>query len=170
VEILETDRLSLRRLIVEDAGFILRLVNEPSWLRFIGDKGVRTLEDARNYILNGPMESYERRGFGLYMTELKGQGIPIGMCGLIKRDALEDVDLGFAYLPEFWRRGLGYEAASAVIAYAGATLGLERLLAITSPDNDGSIGLLEKLGFRYVRMVRLTEESPEARLFSRDLV
>ena len=80
------------------------------------------------------------------------------------------MDLGFAYLPEFWRRGFGYEAASAVIAYGRATIGLERLLAITSPDNDGSIGLLGKLGFRYVRMVRLTEESPEARLFSRDLV
>jgi RimJ/RimL family protein N-acetyltransferase len=169
VKILETDRLILRRLDVEDAGFILALVNEPSWLRFIGDKGVRSLEDARNYIRKGPMDSYERFGFGLYLTELKGETIPIGMCGLLKRESLNDVDLGFAFLPQFWRRGFGYESASAVIAYGKTSLGLKRLVALTAPDNESSIGLLEKLGFTYVRMVKLSEESPESRLFSRDL-
>src|SRR5688572_10804905 len=93
---LTTDRLILRELTLDDAEFILGLVNEPSWLRFIGDRGVRTLDDARAYISNGPMKSYERNGFGLYLTALKGAGTPIGMCGLIKRDGLDDVDVGFA--------------------------------------------------------------------------
>ena len=169
VQILETDRLTLRRLTVDDAAFILRLVDSASWLRFIGDKGVKTLEDARNYIVKGPVESDSALGFGLYIDGAERAGDLIGMCGLIKREALEDVDLGFAYFPEFWRQGFGYEAATGVIAHARATLGLERLLAITSPDNVGSIGLLEKLGFGYLRMVRLAEESPEVRLFSRSL-
>jgi RimJ/RimL family protein N-acetyltransferase len=169
VKILETERLILRRLSIEDAAFILALVNEPSWLRFIGDKGVRTIEDARNYILKGPVESYERFGFGLYLTELKGEATPIGICGLLKRESLNDVDLGFAFLPQFWRQGFAYESASAVMAYGKTALGLTRLVALTSPDNDGSIGLLEKLGFTYVQMVRLSEGSPRSRLFSRDL-
>lgn len=165
MKVLETDRLSLRWLRADDAEFILELLNDPSFLRFIGDKGVRTLADARDYILNGPVEMYARLGFGLYLTELKEGGVPIGVCGLIKRDGLDDVDIGFALLPRFWSKGYAYEAASAVMAYGKDALGLERIVAITSPDNHASGRLLEKLGLRFERMVRLSEDAEEVRLF-----
>jgi RimJ/RimL family protein N-acetyltransferase len=164
--VLETDRLRLRRLTPEDAAFILRLVNEPSWLRFIGDRGVRSLEDARGYILKGPVESYERFGFGLYLTELKDSGIPIGMCGLIKRETLPDVDVGYAFFPEFWGKGYASEAASAVLDYGRSAFGLTRILAIVTPENHGSIRVLEKLGLRFQEMVKLSEEEPELALFA----
>jgi RimJ/RimL family protein N-acetyltransferase len=164
LKVLETDRLILRWLSLEDAEFILQLVNEPSWLRFIGDKGVRTLDDARSYILQGPVEMYSRLGFGLYLVELKEEGLPIGMCGLIKRDSLKDVDIGFAFLPAYWNKGYAYEAAFAVMAYA-KELGLNRIVAITSPDNDSSVKLLEKLGLRFEKMLKLTTGSEEVKLF-----
>ncbi len=105
MRILETDRLVLRRLAVEDAEFIFDLLNQPSFLQFIGDKGVRTIDDARNYILTGPITSYERFGFGLYLTELKPAQAPIGICGLLQRETLDDVDVGFAFLPQYWKQG-----------------------------------------------------------------
>lgn len=166
MKILETDRLILRRLSVDDSEFILELLNDPSWLRFIGDKGVRTLDDARDYILKGPIEMYERFGFGLYLTELKSEGVPVGLCGLLKRDSLEDVDVGFAFLPQFRAKGFGYEAASAVLAYGKNVLGLGRIVAITSPDNDVSARLLEKLGLRFEKMVKLSGDDHEVRLFT----
>jgi RimJ/RimL family protein N-acetyltransferase len=169
LKILETDRLILRRLSTEDAEFILRLLNEPSWLRFIGNKGVRTVEDARAYILKGPVEMYSRLGFGLYLVELKEEGSSIGICGLIKRDSLEDVDLGFAFLPKYWGRGYAYEAASAVMTYGGNVIGLKRIVAITSVDNDSSARLLEKLGLRFEGMVKLSNDSEEVKLFGRDV-
>lgn len=165
MQVLETDRLIVRWLTPEDAEFILRLLNEPSWIRFIGDKGVRTLEDARGYILNGPVEMYSRLGFGLYLVELKEGHAPIGICGLIKRDSLEDVDIGFAFLPQYWGRGYAYEAASAVMTYGVETLGLKRIVAITSVDNDSSARLLEKLGLRFERMLKLSGDSEEVKLF-----
>lgn len=165
--VLETTRLVLRRLRASDAEFILRLVNEPSWLEFIGDKGVRNLEDARDYILNGPVKMYERFGFGLYLTELKTNGVPIGMCGLIKRDTLQDVDIGFAFLPEFWGRGYAYEAASAVLDHGRRTFGLKRIVAITAPGNDSSIRLLEKMSLRFERMLELSPNDP-VKLYARD--
>ncbi|MGE0129521.1 MAG: GNAT family N-acetyltransferase [Blastocatellales bacterium] len=167
-KVIETDRLTLRRLTTDDAQFILKLLNEPSFLRFIGDKGVRTLADARDYILNGPVAMYSRLGFGLYLTELKDDGAPIGICGLIKRDALEDVDIGFAFLPKFWAKGYAYEAASAVMAYGKDVLGLKRIVAITTPDNHASGKLLEKLGLQFERMARLSEGAEEVRLFASD--
>lgn len=169
MKVLETDRLTLRHLSTNDAEFILELLNEPSFLRFIGDKGVRTLADARDYILNGPVAMYNRLGFGLYLTELKEDGAPIGICGLIKRDALEDVDIGFAFLPKFWAKGYAYEAASAVMAYGKDILGLKRIVAITSPDNDASGKLLEKLGMRFERIIRLSEGAEEVRLFASEV-
>ena len=169
MKVLETDRLILRWLSTDDAEFILELLNEPSFLQYIGDKGVRTLEDARNYILNGPVEMYHRLGFGLYLTELKGSGVPLGMCGLIKRDGLEDVDIGFAFLPRFWAKGYAYESAAAVLAYGKDVLGLKRIVAITSPDNQASGRLLEKLGLRFERMTRLSENAEEVRLFGADV-
>jgi len=167
--VVETERLALRRLEVGDAEFILGLLNDPSFLRFIGDKGVRTLEDARRYISEGPIASYERFGFGLYLTELRDDGASIGICGLLKRDSLEDVDVGFAFLPPFWSKGYAFEAASAVMAYGRSVLGLRRIVAITSPDNEASIRLLEKLGMRFESMVRLSEDSSEVRLFASEV-
>ncbi len=169
MKILETNRLIIRRLSIEDADFILELLNEPSWLRFIGDKGVRTIADARDYILKGPIESYERFGFGLFMVELKEQGTPIGMCGLIKRDSLKDVDIGFAFLLKFWGAGYAHESASAVMEYGKSAFGLNRIVAITKPDNHSSIKVLEKLGFRFEQMIRLSEGAPEIKLFAYDV-
>jgi len=163
----ETERLSIRRLTAEDAEFILDLLNQPSFLRYIGDKGVRTLDDAVSYLRTGPMLSYERFGFGLYRVSLKNGDEPIGICGLVKRDALDDVDVGFALLPAFWSQGYGFEAATAVIAHA-RRLGVGRLVAIVSPDNVPSIALLERLGMRFERMVRLTAEAAEIMLFALD--
>jgi RimJ/RimL family protein N-acetyltransferase len=165
LKVLETDRLILRWMSADDAPFILELVNEPSWLRFIGDRGVRTLDDARDYIRKGPVDMYARLGFGLYVTERKADGVPIGICGLLKRESLEDVDLGFANLPRFRGKGYAYESASAVMAYGHSVLALKRIVAVTSPGNDPSVRLLEKLGFRFERMVRLSEDSAEVQLF-----
>src|SRR5678815_4161900 len=123
MSVIETDRLILRRFTAEDAPFILELLNEPSWLRFIGDKGVRTLGDARDYIRKGPVAMYARYGFGLEVAALKESGLPIGMCGLIKRDTLEDIDIGFAFLPRFWGKGYAHEAAAATMEYGKGTLG-----------------------------------------------
>lgn len=166
---LETTRLKLRRFVVDDAEFVLELVNDPSFVRHIGDKGVRTRADACHYILTGPIASYERFGFGLFVVELRHDREPIGMCGLLKRDALADADVGFAFLPRFWSKGYAFESASAVLAYARQTCGLERVLAITSPDNVASISLLGKLGFSFERMTRLADDGPEVRVFASDL-
>jgi RimJ/RimL family protein N-acetyltransferase len=164
----ETDRLALRRLTPDDAEFVLGLLNDPSWLRFIGDRGVRTLDDARAYILKGPVASYERHGFGLFLTVRKEDGIPIGICGLLKRDTLPDADVGFAFLPQFWSKGYGFEAAAATLAYGRKAHGLKRIVAVTSPDNAGSIRVLEKLGLRYEKMIRLTPDAAEIKLFGID--
>ncbi|MFL6261593.1 MAG: GNAT family N-acetyltransferase [Thermoanaerobaculia bacterium] len=168
MKVLETERLILRRLSTGDAEFMLGLLNDPSWLRFIGDRGVRTLEDARAYILKGPVDMYDRLGFGLYLTELKDEGVPIGICGLVKRDSLEDVDIGFALLPGFWGQGYAFEAASAVMEYGKNALGLKRIVAITARDNHSSIKLLEKLGLKFERMIRIATGGPEIRLFAWD--
>jgi RimJ/RimL family protein N-acetyltransferase len=169
LKILETERLVLRRLNADDAGFILELLNEPSFLQYIGDKGVRNHEDAVRYIQNGPIASYERFGFGLYRVELKDTGDSIGICGLLKRDTLEDVDLGFAFLPRFWLKGYAVESAAATIAYGRSVLGIKRIAAITNPDNAASIRVLEKIGFRFDRMVRMPEGEPELNLYLSDV-
>jgi [ribosomal protein S5]-alanine N-acetyltransferase len=165
VKVLETERLILRKLITDDASFILKLVNEPTWLRFIGDKGVRTLEDARNYILIGPMDMYSRLGFGLYLVERKEGNIPIGICGLIKRDSLENVDIGFAFLSNFQSQRYGFEASSATLEYGINRLNLKRIVAITSKDNHVSSRLLEKIGMKYDRLVVLPPGTEELKLF-----
>jgi ribosomal-protein-alanine N-acetyltransferase len=165
--VLETERLVLRRLTTDDAAFVVELLNDPAFLRYIGDKGVRTHADARRYVETGPMASYERHGFGLYRVELKDGGEPIGICGLLKRDFLPDVDIGFALLPRHRSKGYAFEAASAVLAHASDTLGLNRVLAITSPDNADSISLLEGLGFRFEGMTRSGDDGPEVKVFSR---
>ena len=164
--VLGTERLILREFTVEDAEFILALLNEPSFLRYIGDKKVRELEDARQYILNGPVASYERNGFGLYLVELRESHTPMGMCGLIQREELPDPDIGFAFLPEFWNKGFAFEAATAVLQDARERLRLERILAITSLDNEASIGLLQRLGFTFEREIRLAADREPVKLFN----
>jgi RimJ/RimL family protein N-acetyltransferase len=166
VVVFETDRLVVRRLTVEDAPFILRLLNEPSFLQHIGDRGVRNLADAKQYILSGPVASYAAHGFGLFLVELKEPRHPIGICGLLKRDALDDVDIGFAFVPESWLKGYAFESASATLAYARETHRLKRVVAITSPDNVASINLLVKLGFYFDRMVLMPGDKVEVKLFS----
>lgn len=157
--ITQTPRLLIRELTPADAPFIFQLVNEPSWLQFIGDKGVRTIEDAVQYIQKGPMKSYATNGFGLWLVELKEEGIPIGMCGLIKRETLNNIDIGFAYLPAFTGRGYAYEAGVATLGYAKHTLSLERILAIVNTENARSIKLLEKLGLQFQTFLTLPGET-----------
>jgi ribosomal-protein-alanine N-acetyltransferase len=166
VNVLSTLRLSLRQLTEEDAEFILELLNDPAFVRFIGDKGVRNLDDARGYILTGPIASYEQHGFGLWLVELKGVNTPVGICGLLKRESLPDVDIGFAFLPEYRARGYASESAAAVLEYGRTNLGLTRIVAIVDPDNAGSLRLLEKIGMSFDRMVRLSEDAPEIRLLA----
>lgn len=168
MKVLETQRLVLRRLTAEDGEFILELLNDPAWLRYIGDKGVQTLDDASDYILNGPVAMYEQFGFGLYLVERKDESVPIGICGLVKRDSLEDADVGFAFLPQFRGEGYARESASAVMEYAKKTFGFNRLLAITSPDNYISAIVLEKLGFRFEKMIKLSDDGAEIKLFAAD--
>jgi ribosomal-protein-alanine N-acetyltransferase len=165
VKILDTRRLTLRRMALEDAEFILELLNEPAFIQNIGDKRVRTLDDARLYIRNGPQASYEKFGFGLYLVEIKETRERIGICGLLKREALEDVDIGFAFLERFRLRGFAFESASAVMEHARVTLRLERIVAITSPDNEGSIRVLEKIGLRFEKMIRMPGSDEDTRLF-----
>jgi RimJ/RimL family protein N-acetyltransferase len=169
MRIAETARLTLRHLRTSDAPFVLQLVNEPAWLRYIGDRDVRDLADAERYIEAGPMATYAARGFGLYHVALTTAGTSIGICGLIKRDGLDDVDLGFAFLPEHWGRGYAVEAGAAVIARARAVLGLPRLVAITSPDNDASGRVLRRLGFAFERRITLTPDGEQLLLYGADL-
>jgi ribosomal-protein-alanine N-acetyltransferase len=152
-----------------DADFILRLLNEPSFIENIGDRGVRTLEDARAYITNGPMASYEKHGFGLWMVEAKQSGERVGICGLLKRDVLDAVDIGYALLPEFWSKGYALESATAVLSFAREKLQLKRVAAVVSPHNQSSIRLLEKIGFAFEKMVRLSPEAEEIKLFATNI-
>ena len=164
--VIETARLGLRHLTGDDATFMLDLLNQPSFIENIGDRGVRTLDDARVYIENGPVASYARHGFGLYLVVVKDSGEAAGICGLVKRDGLDDVDIGFALLPAHWKKGYGVESALAVRNYAAGVLGLRRLVAITAPANWPSIRVLEAIGLAFERMVRLTPEAEELKLFS----
>ena len=164
--VLETARQTLRWLSISDAPFIVELLNDPAWLRFIGDRGVRTLDDARKYILNGPLSMIEHHGFGLYLAQRKSDGTPMGICGLIKRDSLDDVDIGFAYLPQFCGQGYALEAAAAVMVHGKSAFGLTRIVGITSPDNESSIKLLEKLGLKFERMLRIPQDADETMLFA----
>jgi len=166
---LETQRLFLRAFNVDDAQFVLTLLNEPSFIRYIGDKQVRNVDDARRYLLNGPIASYERHGFGLCAVELRESRTPIGMCGLLKREELPDPDIGFAFLPDFWSKGFAFEAAAAVLHDARERIGIERVLAITSLDNEASIRLLERLGFKFERVTKLSADSEQVRLFALNL-
>lgn len=167
--VMESGRLRLRRLDVEDCAFILELLNEPGWLRYIGDKGVHDLDGARAYLRDGPLAMYRGHGFGLYCVERRADGVPLGICGPIKRDMLEDVDIGFAFLARHVGQGYAFEAAQAVMEHARRDLGLKRIVAITLPENLRSIGLLEKIGFVFERRLRFAEDAAELCLYARDL-
>ena len=162
---LRTERLQLRPLTVNDDDFVLELLNEPSFLEHIGDKQVRTREDAKSYVELGPQASYAAHGFGLDCVELRSSGEPIGICGLLQREFLDDVDVGYAFLPRYWSRGYATEAVEAVMVDARDRLGLTRVAALVNGNNDSSIRLLGKLGFRFERMVSLHEGEQDVRLY-----
>ena len=164
--ITETPRLRIRELTIGDAEFILGLVNESSFLENIGDKGVRNLEDARQFILEGPWASHRERGYGQFLVELKEGGEAIGVCGLLYREILDVSDIGCAFLPEFWRRGFAHEAACAVMEYGRATLGIEKIVGLTSEENVASIKALEKLGMSFEKMIKISEDDPGTALYS----
>ena len=163
--VIESARLKLRELTFQDAPFILELLNEAGFLRFIGDKGVRSLNDAREYIAKGPVDSYRRHGFGLYLTSLRNSGVPIGICGLVKREALHDVDVGFAFMARYWGQGYAAESAAAVVTYGNKVLGIVRIVAISAQDNFGSIAVLRKIGLVVEGEITLSEGGPKLDLF-----
>lgn len=163
--VLETERLVIRHLTTNDAEFILRLVNEPSFIANIGDRGIRSLEQATNYLLDGPMSSYRHHGHGPYLVALRDTLTPIGLCGLLKRVQLDDVDLGYALLPEFCAQGFAFEAASAVLDFAYDSLEIPRTLGLVSPDNSRSIKLLEKLGFKFRELQQMKPDGPPTAVY-----
>lgn len=163
--ITETDRIRVCHLSESDAEFIFKLLNTPGWMKFIGNKNVHSVPDAENYIRNGPLNSYKDKGFGLYVVKLKKENISAGICGLIKRDFLEDIDLGFAFLPEYEGKGYAYESLSAVLNHAKKDLGISKLSAITDKDNYRSIKLLIKTGFIYDRKIFLEDEVKDILLY-----
>lgn len=166
--VLETPRLALRRFTLDDAEFVHAMVNDPAWIEHIGDRGVRTVEDARAYIRDRTLAQYDRLGFGMYVVTLRDSGEAIGSCGLIRRDSLDDVDIGFAFLPKYRGQGYATEAAAAVLDYGVKALGLTRVVAIVSPANHRSIRILERIGLRFERMLKLPDENAPIPLYAYD--
>lgn len=166
--VLDTERLALRELHEGDAGFMLALLNEPSFHQYIGDRGVRTVDEACAYLRDGPMASYAAHGFGLWLVLQKEDGAPVGICGLLKRETLADVDLGFAFRPAYWRRGYALESGAAVLAHGRTAYRLRRVVAVTQADNAGSIRVLEKLGLRFERLIEWPGDAASIQLFARD--
>lgn len=163
--VVETPRLVVRRFTPDDAPFLLGLFNEPSFIANIGDRGIRTVEDARRFIIDVPMTSYAQRGYGHFRVDLKGTGEVIGTCGLIRRDYINETDVGFAFLPAYWGAGYAYEAALAVMEFGRTRVGLQRIVAVVSPHNTASIRLLEKLGLRYARPTQLAPDAGVVHLY-----
>ena len=168
MKILETRRAILREIVETDAEFILDLLNQPSFIRYIGDRNVRTIEQSREFIENRFRKSYRDFAYGLYAVELKETSAPVGICGFVKRDDLPDADIGFAFLPQFCGKGYALESAEAVMKYGRDVLNFTRVLAITSQDNESSIKLLEKLGFEFEGLMKLSHSDEEIKLFSSD--
>ena len=164
--IVETERLRLRYFTFDDTEFIIRLLNSPGWIEFIGDRNVKTEEQAKAYLLNGPMKSYEVNGYGLCLVETKIDNTPIGMCGIINRANMEGQDIGFALLGEYTGMGYAYEIASATLDHARDELKIPRVFAITLPANKTSIRLLEKIGLEFKKNFIFPDEQEELMLFS----
>jgi ribosomal-protein-alanine N-acetyltransferase len=168
--VMETDRLILRWFAADDAPFILTLLNEPGWIRFIGDRGVDSIETAAAYIETKLIASYRQHGFGLYAMQLKEAETTIGMCGLVKRDGLDDVDIGFALLAAYEGRGYAKEAANATLNYARDTHKLHRLVAITNEDNISSIKLLEHIGMAFEKTIMLPGDNKVLKYYAIELI
>ena len=166
MQVLQTERLTLSYLDCDDSEFLVELISGETFIRYIGDKGVRTVEDAHEYLRAGPLSSYETYGYGLFRTALTQDDTPIGICGLLKRDYLKDPDIGFALLPAYWSEGYACEAASAVLDWGRETHGLRRIVAIVSPENASSIALLEKLGMRFEHRLRIGDDEKDSSLYA----
>ena len=170
MKILETERTILREVVENDAEFILDLLNQPSFIKFIGDRNLRNAEQARDYIESRFTESYKKFGFGMWAVELKETSESIGICGFVRRDSLPDADIGFAFLPQYEKKGYAFESAFAALQYGRTVLNLSRVLAIVSQINESSVKLLEKLDFKYERLIEMAGEEEELKLFSSDSV
>lgn len=166
--ITETPRLIIREFTNADGEFIIELLNTASWLKYIGDRKVKNIEDAQAYLSKGPMKGYKEYGFGLNCVVLKEGNLPIGMCGLIKRETLQDVDIGFAFLPQYEGKGYARESTMAVLDQA-KQLELKRLVAITLPDNERSIRLLESVNMHFEKMIQFPDEKEKLMLFAIEL-
>ena len=166
MKILETERTILREIVEADVKFILDLLNQPSFIKYIGDRNVRTIDEAKEFIENRYRQSYREHGFGLYAVELKENQTPIGICGFVKRVGLPDADIGFALLPQFERKGYAFESAAAVMRYGRDVLGLKRVLAITTQNNESSGRLLEKIGFKFEGLIKLPHDDEDLKIFS----
>lgn len=166
MKILETERAILREIVAGDDAFVLDLLNQPSFIRYIGDRGVRTLAEAREFIESRYRRSYREHGYGLYTVERKEDGASLGICGFVKRETLPDADIGFAFLPQFWSQGYAYEAAAAAMRYGREVLRFAKILAITTQDNESSCKLLLKLGFQYDGLIKTPSDEVELKLFS----
>ncbi len=167
---IETERLILSEFSIDDAPFILEMLNDPAWLQFIGDRGVKTLDDARDYIVNKLQKGFKEQGFGMLIIKLKDNQIPIGTCGLLKREYLDDLDIGFAFLPAFRGKGYAFEAASTTVKWGKENLGIKRVLAFTDANNTASIALIKKLGMEFERLLTdFPEDDAEIQLYGRDL-
>ena len=163
---LQTERLKIELAQVEDKHFFFKLLNSPHWIQYIGDRGIKTEQDAENYIKNSLIKNYADKGLGLYKMVEKASSLPIGICGFVKRDYLDSVDIGFAVLPEFEGKGYTYEAAKAVLEYGKTQLGLTTVYGITTPDNQASRHLLEKLGLQFISTRTANEKNQELLIFS----
>ncbi len=163
--IIETERLQLRRFTLDDADFFLTLVNDEEWIRNIGDRNVHTEDEARAYLTKSYLANYERNGFGLYLTALN-DGTRIGMCGLIKRDGLDDVDIGFAFLPQWRGQGYAAEAARASLIYGRDVLKKTRIVAIVLPSNTASVVLLKQIGLQFEKMIQMPNDPDELALYA----
>ena len=164
--VVETPRLRLRGFVPDDAGYIIEQVNDPLWRRFVGQRDVHTAAQARAYLEQGPLAMYEKHGFGLWAAQDKATSVVIGMCGLIRRDGLDDVDIGFALLPAHRGHGYAFEAAAATLRHGHATCGLSRIVAITAPDNERSAALLAAIGMRLEGTVQLPAYAEPSLLFA----
>jgi RimJ/RimL family protein N-acetyltransferase len=159
--VLETERLQILEFKKKDAKFVFDLVNEPAWIEFIGDKNVKTLNDASNFIEHKLQLSYKENGFGLFLVQLKELNIPIGMCGLVNRPELDDIDVGFAFLAKHRKKGYAFESSKAMLDYAKNTLKINKIVAITNPNNMASGKLLEKLGFTFDKLIDLSKDGKD---------
>lgn len=164
--ILETERLRLREFTLEDTAFIIELLNSPGWLQYIGDRNIKTEEQAAAYLQNGPLKSYGKNGYGLSLVEKKDDGAPVGMCGIINRDNLDTPDIGFAFLPAYIGLGYGSEIANATLQYAKDVLGMPKVVAVVMAENTPSKRLLEKIGMQYVKNFSFPESKEELLLYS----